>query len=61
MGQRRKHVTHAALNQEVTAPSDGQAIVRALGPRGGNIIEARQNTCSYAVLHILPLHLKLTR
>jgi hypothetical protein len=35
---RRKHV-EAALGDEVEAPGDGQAIVRVLGTRGGNIVE----------------------
>lgn len=39
MGQRRKHVTQTASNQDVEPPADNQQIVRALGARGGNIVE----------------------
>jgi hypothetical protein len=39
MGQRRKHMLQAAVNEEVQPPADGQHIVRALGSRGGNIVE----------------------
>eukprot|EP00775_Hariotina_reticulata_P009258 gene9258-9424_t len=39
MGQRRKHVTQTAFNQDVEPPSSNQQIVRALGTRGGNIVE----------------------
>lgn len=37
---RRKHITQA-LNEEVQPPSGNQSIVRALGTRGGNIVEVR--------------------
>lgn len=39
MGQRRKHVTQAAAAGDVAPPEPHQAIVRALGPRGGNLVE----------------------
>lgn len=38
MSSRRKHVTHG-LSQEIEAPKDGERIVRAIGSRGGNIVE----------------------
>jgi hypothetical protein len=37
---RRKHVLQSSLMQDVEPPEDGQQIVRAVGSRGGNIIEA---------------------
>jgi hypothetical protein len=40
MSRRRKHVT-LALEQDIEPPGPGQAIVRALGTRGGNIVEVR--------------------
>jgi hypothetical protein len=38
MGKTRKHVT-GAVTQDVQPPDDNQHIVRALGSRGGNIVE----------------------
>lgn len=40
---RRKHVALDSLLEEVKPPSEGQAIVRALGSRGSNIFEVRAN------------------
>jgi len=50
MGQRRKHVTQTAFNQEVEPPTSNQQIVRALGTRGGNIVEVtcKEHLCSLA-------------
>jgi hypothetical protein len=41
MGRNRssKHITQAGLLGEIDAPSEGQRIVRAVGSRGGNIVE----------------------
>ena len=39
MGQRRKHVTQGVVTQDIQPPADNQHIVRALGSRGGNIVE----------------------
>ena len=36
-----KHVLTTALQEEVSPPGPGQAIVRALGSRGGNLVEVR--------------------
>jgi probable RNA-binding protein EIF1AD len=38
---RRKHVTQQSLTQDVQPPGAGQSVVRALGARGGNIVEVR--------------------
>lgn len=38
MSHRRKHVT-ASSQQDIQPPGEGQQIVRALGSRGGNIVE----------------------
>jgi probable RNA-binding protein EIF1AD len=38
---RRKHLLQSSLLQDVEPPGDGQQIVRAVGSRGGNIIEVR--------------------
>lgn len=40
MSARRKHLT-LALKQDVRPPAAGEAVVRALGARGGNIVEVR--------------------
>lgn len=45
MGQRRKHVTQASVTQDVQPPQDNQHIVRALGSRGGNIVEVCVHVC----------------
>jgi len=37
---RRKHVLQKVLQEEIEPPGDGQHIVRAVGSRGSNIIEA---------------------
>eukprot|EP00873_Tetraselmis_striata_P000449 jgi/Tetstr1/420713/TSEL_011796.t1 len=39
MSRRGKHVTTSAMQDNIKAPAEGQAIVRALHPRGGNIFE----------------------
>ncbi|KAF6259225.1 hypothetical protein COO60DRAFT_1030707 [Scenedesmus sp. NREL 46B-D3] len=39
MGQRRKHMLQTAITQDIQPPADNQQIVRALGARGGNIVE----------------------
>jgi hypothetical protein len=39
MGQRRKHMLQTAFSQDIQPPADNQQIVRALGTRGGNIVE----------------------
>ena len=36
---RRKHVTQQSLTQDVQPPGAQESIVRALGTRGGNIVE----------------------
>ena len=36
---RRKYLTQTSLVQDVQAPGEGEFVVRALGSRGGNIIE----------------------
>ena len=38
---RRKHVLQSVLQQHADPPGPGQHIVRAVGSRGSNIIEAR--------------------
>lgn len=38
MGNRRKHLT-GGERQPLEPPTEGQRIVRAVGPRGGNIVE----------------------
>ena len=37
-----KHVLTTALQEEAAPPGPGQAIVRALGSRGGNLVEVRR-------------------
>lgn len=39
MGQRRKHVLQTVFSQDIQPPAENQQIVRAVGARGGNIIE----------------------
>jgi hypothetical protein len=41
---RRKHILLQSLQEDVDAPSEGQQIVRAVGSRGGHIIEASKKT-----------------
>jgi hypothetical protein len=41
MGQRRKHMLQSAITQDIQPPAANQQIVRALGTRGGNIVEVR--------------------
>jgi len=48
---RRKHVLQKVLQEEVEPPGDGQRIVRAVGSRGSNIIEA---SFSYSFAGKLP-------
>lgn len=43
MSRARKHVLQEALAGEIEAPGPDQYIVRALGARGGNLIEVRLN------------------
>lgn len=37
----RKHLIQQVLRGDVQPPSEGQSIVRAVGSRGGNIMEVR--------------------
>ena len=39
MSRRRKHMTLGSEQQDVGPPQEGQAIVRALGSRGSNLVE----------------------
>jgi len=39
MSRARKHVLQAALAGDVEPPGPDQCIVRALGARGGNLVE----------------------
>eukprot|EP00879_Flechtneria_rotunda_P028248 GHRR01030340.1.p2 GENE.GHRR01030340.1~~GHRR01030340.1.p2 ORF type:complete len:108 (+),score=9.90 GHRR01030340.1:194-517(+) len=57
MGQRRKHVTQNAISQDVQPPEHNQHIVRALGSRGGNIVEV-EYPHGTATLCIMPAKFK---
>ena len=41
MSRARKHVLQEALAGEIEPPGPDQCIVRALGARGGNLVEVR--------------------
>lgn len=41
MSRARKHVLQEALADEIEPPGPDQCIVRALGARGGNLVEVR--------------------
>ncbi|KAK9814192.1 hypothetical protein WJX72_001988 [[Myrmecia] bisecta] len=53
MSIRRKHVTQGSLQNEVQPPGPGQRIVRAVGSRGGNIVEVEYPD-GHKTLSLLP-------